>query len=140
VVRWLIVLNGSLQEARRIVHPRAVFLARLNGQVIPPKVMRAVEAFFTLYFLLVAFSSAFLVVLGADFITAITASLASVGNIGPGLMGVGPLGNFAELSAVSRGILIFDMYAGRLEIVTVFILFESEWWHLPHHGIRGSDA
>ncbi|UCH27920.1 MAG: TrkH family potassium uptake protein [Trueperaceae bacterium] len=140
VVRWLIVLNGSLQEARHIVHPRGVFFARLNGQVIPPKVMQAVEAFFTLYFLLVVLSSVLLVGLGADFITALTASLASVGNIGPGLAGVGPLDNFAELSAFSRGILIFDMYAGRLEIITVFLLFESDWWHVPHHLFRGSDS
>ncbi len=52
----------------------------------------------------------------------ITASIACLGNIGPGLASVEPMGNFAELPAISREILIFDMYAGRLEVVTVFII------------------
>jgi trk system potassium uptake protein TrkH len=140
VVRWMMLLDNSMQEVKRITRPRGVFLAQVNGQVVSRKVMRAVEAFVTLYIFLVAFSSVFLVAFGTDFVTAVTASLASVGNIGPGLSGVGPLGNFADLPAVSRGLLIFDMYAGRLEVVTVFMVFEAEWWSLPHGWFHNSGS
>lgn len=70
-------------------------------------------------------------VLGEDFTTALTAAVACIGNIGPGLGAVGPMANFAELHPVSKGLLTFGMYAGRLEVVTVFVLLNRDFWYLP---------
>jgi len=116
---------------RRALHPRAVLPVRLGNRVVPEDVLRSVAAFITLYVGLFATSTVILVMLGADFVTAFTASIACLGNIGPGLARVGPMVDFGHLHVASRLLLTFDMYAGRLEVVTVFVLFTRGWWRLP---------
>ncbi|MEM6429785.1 MAG: potassium transporter TrkG, partial [Deinococcota bacterium] len=104
---------------------------RVGGRSVPEEVFRAVAAFVTLYVGLFAFTTAILVWFGADFITAFTASIACIGNIGPGLNTVGPMLNFDGLHPFSRVLLTFGMYAGRLEVVTLFVLFDPAFWRLP---------
>jgi len=131
VVRWLIIARNTAREVRRALHPRAVLPVRLGRRVVPEDVLRSVAAFITLYVGLFAASTVVLVLLGADFVTAFTASIACLGNIGPGLAHVGPMVDFGNLHPVSRLLLTFDMYAGRLEVVTVFVVFTTGWWRLP---------
>ena len=131
VVRWLIISRNTAREVRRALHPRAVLPVRVGDRVVPEEVLRAVAAFITLYIGLFAFSTAVLVWFGADLTTAFTAAIASLGNIGPGLASVGPMLNFADLHPVSRALLTFDMYAGRLEVVTVFVMVDPLAWRLP---------
>ncbi|CAN5801026.1 TrkH family potassium uptake protein [soil metagenome] len=131
VVRWLMLVQNTMREVRRTLHPRAVLPVRVGNRVVPEEVLRAVSAFITLYIGLFAVTTAVVTVLGADFVTAFTASIACIGNIGPGLNSVGPMASFADLHPVSRGMLIFAMYAGRLEVVTVFVVFDPQWWRLP---------
>ncbi len=135
VVRWLIVLRQTGREVFRTLHPRAVLPVRLGRSVVPEEVVRAVAAFMTLYVLLFAVSASGLVLLGSDYVTAFTASIACLGNIGPGLADVGPMLSFAELHPVARALLTFDMYAGRLEVVTVFALFTRDWWRLRRRDV-----
>ena len=73
-------------------------------------------------------ASVLLTAMGLDLITSFTAVAASIGNIGPGLGGVGPADNYAHLPYAAKGILILCMLLGRLEIYTVFILFLPEFW------------
>lgn len=135
VVRWLIVLRQTGREVLRTLHPRAVLPVRLGRGIVPEEVLRAVGAFMTLYILLFATSTGILALFGADYVTAFTASIACLGNIGPGLADVGPMLSFADFHPVSRAVLIFDMYAGRMEVVTVFVLFTRDWWRLPRRNI-----
>jgi trk system potassium uptake protein TrkH len=136
VVRWLIILKSTTSEVHRSLHPRAILPVRVGRQIIPDEVLRAVAAFITLYILLFTGITAVLAWLGEDFTTALTAAIACVGNIGPGLADVGPMLNFADLHPVSRALLIFGMYAGRLEIVTVFVLLDPDLWRLPKGMFR----
>ena len=131
VVRWLIIIGNTTRELRRTLHPRAILPVRVGNRVIPEEVLRAVAAFITLYISLFAVTTSVLVLFGADFVTAFTASIACIGNIGPGLAAVGPMANFADLHPVSRALLIFGMYAGRLEVVTVFVFLDPQEWRLP---------
>jgi len=131
VVRWLILARNTAREVRRALHPRAVLPVRLGRRTVPEDVLRSVAAFITLYVLLFAFSTVALVMLGSDFVTSFTASIACLGNIGPGLANVGPMVDFGGLHQASRLLLTFDMYAGRLEVVTVFVVFTTGWWRLP---------
>jgi trk system potassium uptake protein len=131
VVRWLIIARNTAREVRRALHPRAVLPVRLGRRVVPEDVLRSVAAFITLYIGLFAASTVTLVLLGQDFVTAFTASIACLGNIGPGLAHVGPMVDFGGLHPLSRLLLTFDMYAGRLEVVTVFVVFTSGWWRRP---------
>ena len=134
VVRWLILLQHSGREVQRALHPRAVLPVRLGRKVVPEEVVRAVAAFITLYVLLFGIGTVLLAALGSDFVTAFTASIAAIGNIGPGLEGVGPMLNYTEIHPLGRAFLIFQMYAGRLEVVSVFVLFTSSWWRLPRRN------
>jgi trk system potassium uptake protein len=134
VVRWLIISQSTAQEVRRALHPRAVLPVRVGNRAIPDEVMRAVAGFITLYVGLFAVSTAVLAWFEADFVTAFTAAIACLGNIGPGLEAVGPMLSFAELHPVSRALLTFNMYAGRLEIVIVFIVFNADFWRVPRAG------
>ncbi len=137
VVRWLIIARNTAREVRRSLHPRAVLPVRLGRRVVPEDVLRSVAAFITLYVGLFAASTVVLVLLGQDFVTAFTASIACLGNIGPGLAKVGPMVDFGHLHPLSRLLLTFDMYAGRLEVVTVFVVFTAGWWRLPRRRLWG---
>ena len=134
VIRWLIITRNMAREVRRSLHPKAVLPVRVGARPISEEVLRAVAAFLTLYLSLFAVTSAVVIWLGADIITGTTAAIACIGNIGPGLNEVGPMLNFADLHPVSRALLIFAMYAGRLEVVTVFIVFNRDFWRLPKRG------
>jgi trk system potassium uptake protein len=136
VMRWLIIAQHTAREVRRALHPRAVLPLRVGARVIEDDVLRAVAAFITLYVLLVAGSATALVWLGHDFVTAFSAAAATVGNVGPGLGLVGPMASYADIHPAGRGILIFNMFAGRLEIVTVFVILTSAWWRLPRRFER----
>ncbi len=134
VARWLVLTQHTAREVRRTLHPRAVLPVRMGGRVVPEDVLRSVAAFITLYVALFAVTTVALVVLGSDFTTAFSAAIACLGNIGPGLAGVGPMGSFADLHPVAKGLLTFSMYAGRLEVVTVFAVFAPGWWRVPRAG------
>ncbi len=138
VVRWLIIIKNTAREVRRALHPRAVLPVRVGRRIIPDEVMRSVAAFITLYIGLFAVGTVALVFLGADFATAFSASITCLGNTGPGLEQLGPMGNFAGLHPLSRVLLTFLMYAGRLEVVTVFVLFDASFWRLPRRRVRSS--
>jgi trk system potassium uptake protein len=136
VMRWLIIARHTAREVRRGLHPRAVLPLRVGGRVIADEVLRGVAAFITLYVVLVAASATLLVWLGHDFVTSFAAAAATVGNVGPGLGLVGPMASYADIHPIGRGVLTFNMFAGRLEIVTVFVLLTPDWWRLPRRFER----
>jgi len=134
VVRWLIIAKNTVREIRRTLHPRAVLPVRVGNSIVPEDVLRAVAAFITLYVGLFAVSTVALVMFGAEFDVALTASLAAIGNVGPGFSSVGPMESYAGLHPVSRALLTFVMFAGRLEVVTVFVVLMPGWWRLPRRS------
>jgi trk system potassium uptake protein TrkH len=131
VVRLLIVAKHTAREVRRSLHPRAVLPVRIGGRTVPEEVLRAVSAFLTLYLALFATLTAILTMAGADFVTAFTASIGTLGNIGPGLGAVGPMGSYAGFPDPIKVLLTFAMYLGRLEVVVVFVIFTADWWKIP---------
>jgi trk system potassium uptake protein len=135
VARWLIIANHTARELRHTLHPRAVVPLRVGSRLVSEEVLRAVAAFITIYAVLFALTTAVVTWLGADFVTAFTAAIACIGNIGPGLGAVGPMLNFADLHPLSKALLTFGMYAGRLEIITVFVILEPSFWVRPRAGL-----
>jgi len=128
LVRWLVLLQHVRREVRTALHPRAVLPLHLGGQVIPERIVHAVIAFVTLYALLFLAGSGALVLLGIDPVSAFSATIACLGNIGPGSGAVGPMESFAWLHPGAKGILIVLMLAGRLEVVTLFTLATRDAW------------
>jgi trk system potassium uptake protein TrkH len=80
------------------------------------------------YLLTFAVGAGVVVVLGADLMTGISASIACLGNIGPGFNAVGPMANYAGLHPISKIVLTLEMWIGRLEVLTVLVLVRLEPW------------
>ena len=91
-------------------------------------ILRDIQVFMLFYLLTFSVGAAVVVLLGADLLTGITASIACLGNIGPGFGAIGPMGSFAGLHPVSKIVLTLEMWIGRLEVLTVLVLFRLEVW------------
>jgi trk system potassium uptake protein TrkH len=103
---------------------------KLGGRVVPDDVMRGVLVFFLFYLLVFAVCSFIVVALGADLVTGLTATIATLGNIGPGFNSVGPMSHFGDLHPVSKLVLTAAMWIGRLEVLTVLALLRPEVWRM----------
>jgi trk system potassium uptake protein TrkH len=128
VVRHVLLARYTLRELKRTLHPRAMLPVKLGGRVVADDVMRNVIVFMLFYVLTFAVGSAIVIGLGADLVTGMTAMAATLGNVGPGFDGVGPMAHFAHLHPVSRVVLTLAMWIGRLEVLTVLVLFRWEIW------------
>ena len=128
VVRHLLMARYTLRELKRTLHPRAVLPVKLGGRVVPESILRDVQVFMLFYLLTFAVGTAIVIALGADLLTGITATIACLGNIGPGFDDVGPMANFAGLHPVSKVVLTLEMWIGRLEVLTVLVFFRFEPW------------
>ena len=128
VVRHVILLKNSLMELRRQLHPAAVLPVRLNKAAVSSEITFNIMAFMIIYFMIFAFGSILISALGYDFNTSVGAVATCLGNIGPGFGKVGPMDNFAFISAPGKWVLSFLMLLGRLELFTVLILFTPYYW------------
>ena len=126
--RILLLLKCVHREIRQILHPRSVSVVKLDGRVVDEKVLHTVLVFLGSY-MLIAFSAMLVVALDDfSFGTTFTAVIACIGNIGPGLEQVGPMGNFADFSALSKIVLSMCMIIGRLEVFPILVLFSKSAW------------
>ncbi len=122
--RIVILIKGMLREFKMLLHPRQVKKLTLDGHTIEHEVVRTANAYIVTYAsILIASMAALAAFDNLDFVSNLTASLATLNNVGPGLGLVGPTHNFAFLSAPSKIVLIFNMLAGRLELFPILILF-----------------
>ena len=128
IIRHLIFFKNTLLEFKRILHPRAVIPLKLDGQIVRGRIITHIIIFLLVYLSLFLVGSLLLTVLGLDFVTAIGAMATSLGNVGPGIGGVGPVDNFAWLSSPVKLLLSFFMIVGRLELFTVLVLFTPYFW------------
>jgi len=131
VVRWLVVLKAVRRELVTSARPDVVQPVRLGGEVVDEDAIRGILVFTMLYVLLFGLASVFLSLdtarIGIQLTTleAVSASLATLGNIGPGFGRLGPFGSYLFFSDPSKLLLIFLMWIGRLEIVPVLAVFVS---------------
>ncbi|GAB5602169.1 TrkH family potassium uptake protein [Thermus sp. FJN-A] len=128
VVRWLLLFGLLRREITRTLHPQAVLPLRLGQRVVPEEALRQVSVFVFLYTVLFGFGSLVLALLEGDFVVAFTASAQAIGNIGPGLGPIGPMGSYGGFEPWSKLVLILQMWAGRIEILPVVLLFSPELW------------
>jgi trk system potassium uptake protein TrkH len=124
----VLLARYTLRELKRTLHPRAMLPVKLGGRVVADDVLGNVVVFMLLYVLTFAVGSAIVIGLGADLITGMTAMAATLGNVGPGFDAVGPMANYAHLHPISRVVLTLAMWIGRLEVLTVLVLFRWEIW------------
>lgn len=127
-VRILLLFKIMKRDLLRILHPRAVYSVRFGGKRVEERTLSEVLGFFFMYILI--FTVAVLVVSteGKDIVTSLTSVAATLGNIGPGLGMVGPMGNFSEFSHFTKFILSMCMIIGRLEIYPILLLLMPTFW------------
>jgi trk system potassium uptake protein TrkH len=126
--RSLILTKQSLREMFTLVHPQAVAPLKVSRQVVPNGVVYAVLAFIFLYFITIVVLVFALLISGLDFISAFSAIVACINNVGPGLNVVGPGSNYGGLSDFQSWICIAAMFLGRIEIITFAVLFTPTFW------------
>jgi trk system potassium uptake protein TrkH len=128
-LRVLIGLRSLANVFDRLRHRAAVaHPVRYGGKTVPDQVLAGIWAFLFAYFLMVAVVALVVAAAGYDLITAISAGLTSVGNVGPALGEVGPADNFAHFPVSVKLTLCAAMTAGRLELFTILILFNRDFW------------
>lgn len=129
VVRFLLMLKYARRELFKFIHPRLVRPVRFNRKAVPDDILQAILSFVVLYIGVFVVGVILLTLLGVDMISSFTASITTLGNIGPGLNIVGPMANFESIPPLGKIILINNMWVGRLEVYTVLVLFTSDFWH-----------
>ena len=127
-VRVVLAAKMGYRELLRLVHPRAMVVVRLGPTVVGAEVLSAVVGFLLLYLATFIAGVLLLAGVGLDPLSAFTAAAASLGNIGPGLGGVGPYDNYLWLPAAGKWVCIVLMLMGRLEIYTVLVLLLPRIW------------
>lgn len=128
LVRMVLLIKQARRELVRIIHPRVVNPVTLGGAVMPTSVMTAVLGYMLIYGAATMGLTMVLLFTGLDIVTAFSAVVATVNNIGPGLGEVGPASNFGVLNTTQVWVLSFAMLLGRLELLTVLVLFTGHFW------------
>ena len=126
--RILINLRCLLREIRHIIHPRSVSVVKVDGKVIEENILHSVTLFTGCYFGIILLGTLVISLDNFSFATSFTAAMTCVSNVGPGLDLVGPSGNFAAFSHLSKLVLSACMVIGRLEIFPILVLFSRGAW------------
>ena len=128
VSRLVILLKSVTQEIKRLHHPKAVTIVRVNGRKIGAETRQGVYVYFICYIFIIIGSTLLVSLDNFDFATTISAVLTTINNVGPGIALVGPVENFAKFSVFSKLIFCLDMLFGRLEIFPILLVLSPSFW------------
>lgn len=129
IFRFQVLFLIARMHLKLLRLPHGIFIPTYNKHPISEAITLSVLTFFTLYGFSFAAISAALALTDMDLVTSLSAAATALGNVGPGLGNViGPAGTFAPLKNEAKWILIFAMILGRLELLTILILFTPSFW------------
>ncbi|MCE5206494.1 MAG: TrkH family potassium uptake protein [Porphyromonadaceae bacterium] len=121
--RVYLFFASAKKQLKLILHPEGMYVVRMNNQVVDQKLELQVLVFIVVYILTLSVTTLLLSAMDIDGMTAFSASVATLGNVGPGFGTVSSLGNFGHLPDAAKYILSANMLLGRLEIMNAFALF-----------------
>jgi len=127
-IRIFILLKQTAREIRQFMRPKAVLQVKLNGEPVDTEAVSNIMAFVAMFVLIFAVGTFAMTFFVPDVETAFSSVIASLGNIGPGLAGVGATKTYADIPAVGKGILTLCMLLGRLELYTVLVILLPSFW------------
>lgn len=129
IFRFQICFALLKNQMMRLIHPQGVFVQRYNQRPVNEDIVRSVVAFGLTFAITIILIAGCLAAMGLDPVTSISGSITAVANVGPGMGDViGPTGNFATLPDAAKWVLSFGMLMGRLEILTILVLFFPAFW------------
>ncbi len=127
-IRILLFTKMAITELRRMIHPRAYLPIKLRNQFVDDDAIRNTTTFLLFFMVIFVGLAFFLTGFGHDLVTSTTASVSMLCNIGPGLADVGPTDNYSFFSDMEKWAMAFVMMLGRLEVLTVVVLFNRHFW------------
>ena len=128
MIRAQLLIKHYFSEMHRLVHPKSPMVVKLNGVVYEPAVMDSILAYMFLYGISIIVCTLLMLVSGCDVVTGLSAVVASINNMGPGLNLVGPATTFAVLTDFQTWICTLAMLLGRLELFTMVVIFTRTFW------------
>jgi trk system potassium uptake protein len=128
IVRLLLITKNNRQELKRLIHPNAFIPVRCNKHIVSQSTIYNLLVFITLYFIFLCFGTFVISIMGYDIITSFSTSASMLGNIGPGLGTFGPFTNYSDVPVAGKFFLSGLMLLGRLELLSVIILFTRNFY------------
>jgi trk system potassium uptake protein TrkH len=135
IVRWVIAKRAVDRSLFVAAHPEAVRPVRLNEEAVDEDTIREVFVFVVVFVVLFAVSTMLLYLdsyrtpdLALSGLEAMSVAIATLGNVGPGFGPVGPMNSFLPFSDAAKLYMVFLMWVGRLEILSVLVLFTPSFW------------
>jgi len=128
VSRIMIYLKQVRKELMQQIHPKRIRVLKMDGKALDHTVVHSCNTLLMAYIVIFIVSLLLICLDGFDMTTNFTSVAATLNNIGPGLNVVGPTGNFSEFSTLSKFVFMFNMLAGRLEIIPMMVLFHPSTW------------
>lgn len=128
MIRTVLMFRQGVRELEHQMHPAALLPVKIGAHAVPNQIVFAIQAFVMMYIATVVVMTLVLLASGLDFVSAFSAVIACINNAGPGLNEVGPAANYAGLNDFQTWALAFTMLLGRLELITVFVLFTRAFW------------
>ncbi|MDH3241235.1 MAG: TrkH family potassium uptake protein [Alphaproteobacteria bacterium] len=129
IFRLQVLYAHTMSQISKLMQPHGVFVPHFNRRPIPAGASESVLSFFFLYIMAFGALAIGLGWMGLDFITAVSGAASAIANVGPGLGPViGPAGTYALLPDAAKWMLCFGMLLGRLELLTVLVLFTPAFW------------
>jgi len=128
MIRAQILFKQSFRELLRIIHPRLHRPVKFSSHALENNIVFAVLAYVFVYISCLSLGTLLLTATGLDLLTALSAAVASINNMGPGLGLVGPASNYAGLSDFQTWVCTFLMLLGRLELFTLLVVLTPAFW------------
>lgn len=128
VIRLTALFKIGINEMKRMIHPKGIFLLRLNGEVVKKDIIYPIAGFILFYMALLLGITAVVSTGGYPILTSFTTALATLGNIGPGFGRVGPAENYSFFPDYIKWVLSAAMMLGRLELYTVLVILTPSFW------------
>jgi trk system potassium uptake protein TrkH len=128
IIRLMIIAKNARNESRRLIHPYAFLPVRIERKKIPQNTVYNLLIFIILYFITLCAGTLIISFLDFDAITSFSTAASMLGNIGPGLGAFGPFTTYADLPSTGKWILCMLMLLGRLELLTVIVLFTRSFY------------
>lgn len=123
--RVVILAKDILCNIRIMFNPRKIAVVRIDNNIVPQSTVTETKSYVLIYFVVLLTGAAINTLAGLDFSTGVSASMACLGNVGPGFGLVGSMGNYSSLPVLSKYVSMLLMIAGRLEIIPIVFVISS---------------
>ncbi len=128
--RIILLFRNMIAELRNSLHPNAIVPVRIDNRAVSTDFLSGVVVFVIMYVFTFIFGTVFMAFLGLDFSTALRSVASALGNIGPGYGMIGSAENYSDFPSAAKWLLGWLMICGRLEIMTVVVIFSPAFWRV----------